>query len=215
MAFKKGDLVRCIDDTRVTRSLTVGTSYVVARDQGNSKFVYIEGKRLSFFSTRFELKEQSVATLKAGDDAIVIGNDSAATPGIRHFIKFGTRVKITRAGSVVSVEVYDKLTDFVDSPRQYSGQTLSRHQLRPVTPKDLPHPSQVPTRLAKKSPAPKAAPTARWFVIDSTNDTLVAVGLSDRAAGIEWIKSFGNTSHRYIVAKETGEFVCTRTVAEV
>lgn len=215
MSFKKGDLVRCIDDTNVTKTLTVGTSYVVAVDQGVSKFVRLEGKSFGYYASRFELKEQPVATLKAGDDAIVIGNDSAATPGIRHFIKIGTRVKITRAGSAVSVEVYDKLTDFVDSPRQCGGQMLSRNQLRPVTPKDLPHPSQVPTRPAKKSPAPKAAPTARWFVIDSTNDALVAVGLSDRAAGIEWIKSFGNTSHRYIVAKETGEFVCTRTVAEV
>lgn len=217
MTFKKGDLVRCIDDTNVTKYLTVGTSYVVARDQVvGSNFVYIAGKTAAFFATRFELKDQPVATFKAGDDAIVIRNDSAETPGIRHFIKLGTRVKVVRTAPSgdVSVVVYDKAVDFVDSPRQYGGQTLSRNQLRPVTPKDMPHPSQVPAPTAK-SPAPKAAPTARWYVIDSTKNTLVAVGLTNRAAGVEWIKSFGNTSHRYIIAKETGEFVCTRTVAEV
>lgn len=211
MAFKKGDLVRCIDDKNVTHALTVGTSYTVARDQGvGSELVYIEGKTLAFLATRFELKEQPVATLKVGDDAIVIRNDSAATPGIRHFIKIGTRVKITGAGLDFGVAVYDKAVDFVDGPRRYSGQTLSRNQLRPVTPEDPPHPAQVPTRPAK-SPAPKAAPTARWYVLRSG----VAVGLNSRQECIDWVEANGVVDTKYIIAKETGEFTVKRSVVEV
>lgn len=63
-----------------------------------------------------------------------------------------------------------------------------------------------------ETPAPAAV---RWFVIDLTDESLVALRLENREAGVQWIKSFGNLSHQYVVAKETGEFKVSREVAEV
>lgn len=65
------------------------------------------------------------------------------------------------------------------------------------------------------APAQTAPASARWFVIDLTKESLVALRLENRAAGVQWIRSFGNLSHQYIVAKETGEFTVSREVAEV
>lgn len=60
--FRKGDIVKCIDDDRKNRLLTIGKLYTVINGDislfSGGHFIYLiadDGCRHSFYTTRFEL----------------------------------------------------------------------------------------------------------------------------------------------------------------
>lgn len=221
--FKAGDVVICVD-TKNRSSIHVGHEYTVLSTFDNyqgTQFVRLTNIYGDFFAKRFKLKEQDMAKITVGQDAIVISNDPtmagrAVYPaplvmGIRHFIKPGTRVRVLSVqGGDASVEVYNKFEDFLDSPRSYPGQTISLGHLRQADPPQAEAPAKKPAKTA----TPKPAPTARWYVIRA-GVSVIKSNLKSRQEAIDWIRENGSPGNKYIVAKETGEFEVGKTVTEV
>ncbi|QVE65545.1 hypothetical protein [Ralstonia phage vB_RsoP_BMB50] len=222
--FKVGDKVICVDATHRSK-ITQGGEYTIDRTfstGGEQKhFVALSGIYGDFFAKRFKLKEQDVAKITQGQDAIVVSNDptmsgKATYPaplvmGIRHFVKPGTRVRVlSLRGGEALVEVYNKAEDFLDSPRSYAGQTISLGHLRPADPPQAEAPAKKPAKAA----TPKPAPTARWYVIRA-GVSVIKSNLESRQEAIDYIEEHGSPGSKYIVAKETGEFEVSKKVTEV
>lgn len=133
---------------------------------------------------------------KAGDTVKVNSKEH-----FNHYARLGRTYAVIRtAGGLVVIKVpLSLLTRTANEHERAQGYSIQN-----LDPRDV----------SAKTPAPDAT-KARWFVIDLTKEALVALRLEDRAAGVQWIKSFGNLSHQYVVAKETGEFKVSREVAEV